>query len=83
MTEQPAPGTATSTTLSTAATAAVTPFLMFEGEGGPAMDFYVKAFSPHLPAGVTRRDLPDDSHPETKDSPDLIGTVLHGEISLA
>lgn len=80
MTEQPAPGTATP---STAATAAVTPFLMFEGEGGPAMGFYVQAFAPYLPATVTRRDLRDESHPETKDSPDLVGTVLHGEISLA
>ncbi|SFV24600.1 VOC family protein [Micrococcus terreus] len=70
-------------TTPSAAQASVTPFLMFEGEGGAAMDFYVEAFSPHLPAGVTRRDLRDDSHPETKDSPDLIGTVLHGEISLA
>lgn len=79
MTEQPTP----SAPAAGATAASVTPFLMFEGEGGAAMDFYVEAFSPHLPAGVTRRDLRDDSHPETKDSPDLIGTVLHGEISLA
>lgn len=79
MTEQPTP----SAPAAGATAASVTPFLMFEGEGGAAMDFYVEAFSPHLPAGVTRRDLRDDSHPETKDNPDLIGTVLHGEISLA
>lgn len=79
MTEQPTP----SAPAAGATAASVTPFLMFEGEGGAAMDFYVQAFSPHLPAGVTRRDLRDESHPETKDSPDLIGTVLHGEISLA
>lgn len=79
MTVQPTP----SAPAAGATAASVTPFLMFEGEGGAAMDFYVEAFSPHLPAGVTRRDLRDDSHPETKDSPDLIGTVLHGEISLA
>ncbi len=70
-------------TTPSAAQASVTPFLMFEGEGGAAMDFYVQAFAPFLPATVTRRDLRDESHPETKDSPDLVGTVVHGEISLA
>lgn len=71
------------TTSPTATGAAVTPFLMFEGEGGAAMDFYVQAFAPYLPAAVTRRDLRDASHPETADSPDLVGTVVHGEITLA
>ena len=76
MTEQPAPGTATTATPSTAATAAVTPFLMFEGEGGPAMDFYVQAFAPYLPAETTRRYLRDQSHPEELD--ELADTLSAG-----
>ncbi|MDO5634156.1 MAG: VOC family protein [Micrococcus sp.] len=60
--------------------ASVTPFLMFEGDAGAAMDAYRTAFIEHLPVTEIRRDLFDDSTPR---GADWAGKVLHGELEIA
>ena len=58
----------------------VTPFLMFEGDAGAAMDAYRAAFAEHLPVTELRRDLFDDSTPR---GAQWAGKVLHGELEIA
>lgn len=58
----------------------VTPFLMFEGDAGAAMDAYLSAFVEHLPVTEVRRDLFDDSTPR---GAEWVGKVLHGELDVA
>ena len=79
MSEQPgtpAPGPATSPS--------ATPFLMFEGQGRQAMEYYVQTLSPHLPdTAVTHLELRTAESPETADAPDLVGTVATGAFTVA
>ncbi|QZY84368.1 VOC family protein [Micrococcus luteus] len=58
----------------------VTPFLLFEGDAGAAMDAYLTAFVEHLPVTEVRRDLFDDSSPR---GAEWAGKVLHGELEIA
>ena len=58
----------------------VTPFLMFEGDAGAAMDAYLSVFVEHLPVTEVRRDLFDDSSPR---GAEWAGKVLHGELEVA
>lgn len=58
----------------------VTPFLMFEGDAGAAMDAYLSVFVEHLPVTEVRRDLFDDSSPR---GADWASKVLHGELEVA
>lgn len=58
----------------------VTPFLMFQGDAGAAMDAYLAAFAEHLPVTEVRRDLFDDSTPR---GAEWAGKVSHGELEIA
>lgn len=58
----------------------VTPFLMFEGDAGAAMDLYLAAFAGTVPARELRRDLFDASSPRGEE---WAGKVSHGEIEVA
>ena len=58
----------------------VTPFLLFEGDAGAAMDAYLTAFVEYLPVTEVRRDLFDDSSPR---GAAWAGKVLHGELEIA
>lgn len=61
-----------------------TPFLMFEGAGREAMEFYVNTLAPHLPeTAITRLDLRGADAPEVTQKPELVGTVSHGEFTIA
>lgn len=57
-----------------------TPFLMFQGEAGAAMDLYLAAFGPHVPVAELRRDTFDASTPRGEE---WAGKVSHGEIEVA
>lgn len=58
----------------------VTPFLLFEGDAGAAMDAYLTAFVEYLPVTEVRRDLFDDSSPR---GAEWAGKVLRGELEIA
>ena len=58
----------------------LTPFLMFEGEAGAAMDACITAFEGVVPGREVRRDLIDASTPR---GAEWEGKVLHGELEIA
>ncbi|MEW1981628.1 VOC family protein [Citricoccus sp. NPDC079358] len=61
-----------------------TPFLMFEGQGGQAMTFYVETLAPYISGTeVTRLERRTAESPEAADNPDLVGTVYAGEFTVA
>ncbi|MGM7666372.1 VOC family protein [Microbacterium sp. A93] len=61
-----------------------TPFLMFEGQAGDAVAYYVQTLAPYLPGTeVTYLERRTTESPETTDHPDLVGTVAAGEFTVA
>lgn len=61
-----------------------TPFLMFEGQAGEAMAYYVETLAPYVPGTeVTLLERRTADFPETTDQPDLVSTVYAGEFTVA
>lgn len=76
----PRPMIEQNTPAATTSAPSATPFLMFQGEAGAAMDLYLSAFGPHAPTAELRRDLFDASTPRGEE---WAGKVSHGEIEVA
>ncbi|MDO5682705.1 MAG: VOC family protein [Propionibacteriaceae bacterium] len=75
---------ANSRTPTTPTQPSATPFLMFQGAGREAIEFYVATLAPHLPdTAITRLDLRTAESPEVQQNAALDGTVQHGELTVA